>query len=55
MTDDEWDAIEGADGWVWVWNNPNSVEQRVGATHHSSRRAAIRAGKQWLAKKEGQR
>lgn len=56
MANDEFDSIETADGQHrWVWNNPESAEQRVGPGLHPSRRAAIRAGKQWLAAKQSAR
>lgn len=54
MTSDQFDTIEGDDGQHrWVWNNPESAEQRIGPTLHPSRRAAIRACKQWLAARGG--
>lgn len=55
MPDDEFDTIETDEGeHRWVWNNPANAEQRVGPGLHPSRRAALRAGKQWLAAR-GQR
>jgi hypothetical protein len=56
MADDEWDTLQAPDNdrthageHRWIWNDPVSAAQHMGADWHPTRAKAIRAGKQWLA------
>lgn len=53
MADDGFDTITNDDGkHRWTWVGPGG-EEHVGPGWHSSRAVAIRAGRKWLAAREG--
>lgn len=54
MPDDEWDVIGEKRKYRWVWNGPGG-QQHVGPTLHRSKAEAVRAGKEWLAKRGDRR